>query len=348
LSWQEIVTTAALVFLVATAGTVAAFTFWLRDVTAPQVVLLGSGNRLSLLVTDGPARLLLATGDSPIDYENALSDVRPIFARRVDVLLVAGSDSTLRVPLAARGDSHVRNVSALAPLPRSAEADALGAIASFSSPQRIRLGSSTQVTVETALPFGTDADAEFPAWRATVEHGQTRIVVLSDGPAAALFPPATAPSVLAVSGADPVAAWDLSPAVALVANADMINGPDMRAAFSGSRRPPQWGYRVSPGEALRVKFVPGGVELPSEPAHDLAGTPAAVGIILQAKTASRVIPRNVKLHEGSRRFATYPNAVTRILAAARNATARSLRSNWAQRKRRFRRRETTSPARTRP
>ena len=242
LSWQEIVTTAALVFLVAAAGTVAAFTFWLRDLTAPQVVLLGSGNRLSLLVTDGPARLLLATGDSPIDYENALSEVRPIFARRVDVLLVAGSGSTLRVPLAAHGDSHVRSASALAPLPPSPEADALGAIASFSSPRRVRLGPSTQVTVETALPFGVDADEEFPAWRATVEHGQTRVVVLSDGPAAALFPPATAPSVLAVSGADPAAAWDLSPAVAFVAHADMIDGPDMRAAFSGSHRPPQWGY----------------------------------------------------------------------------------------------------------
>jgi hypothetical protein len=277
LSWQEIATTAALVFLVAAAGTAAAFTVWLRDLTAPQVVLLGSGNRLSLLVTDGPARLLLATGDSPIDYENALTQVRPIFARRLDVLLVAGSDSTLRVPLAAHGDSHVRSVTALAPLPRSAEAAAMGAIASFSSPQHIRLGPGTQVTVETALPFGADPDAEFPAWRATVEHGETRIVVPSDGPAAALFPPAPAPSVLAVSGADPAAAWDLSPAVAFVANADIIDGPDMRAAFTTSRRPPQWGYRVARGEALRLKFVAGGVELPSEPAQDLAGTPAAVG-----------------------------------------------------------------------
>ena len=154
ISWQEVVTTAALVFLVAAAGSVAAFTFWLQGLTTPQVVLLGSGNRLSVLVTDGPARLLLATGDNPIEYENALSDVRPIFARRVDVLLVAGSGDTLRVPMAADGDSHVRSVNALAPLPRSAESDAIGAIPSFSSPQRVRLGPSTQVTVETAFPFG--------------------------------------------------------------------------------------------------------------------------------------------------------------------------------------------------
>ena len=290
-SWREVVTTAVLVFLIAAAGSVAAFTFWLQELTAPQVALLGSGNRLSLLVTDGPARLLLATGDNPIEYENALTHVRPIFARRIDVLLVAGSGSTLRVPLAAHGDSHVRSATALAPLPRSAEADAIGAIASFSSPQRIRLGPSIAVTVETALPVTADAEEEFPAWRATVEHGETRVVVLSDGPAAALFPPVSAPSVLAVSGADPAAAWDLSPAVAFVANAEMIDGPEMRAAFGESRRPPQWGYRVSPGEALRLRFVAGGVELPSAPAHDLAGTPADVGIIPNWPELSRRVRR---------------------------------------------------------
>ena len=343
-SWQEIVLTAALVFLVAAAGAVAAFTFWLQDLTAPQIALLGSGHQLSVLVTDGPARLLLATGDSTIDYENALTQVRPIFARRVDVLLVAGSGSTLRVPLAAQGNSHVRNVTALAPLPQSAEADAIGAVASFSSPQRIRLGPSTQVTVETALPFGADADTDFPAWRATVEHGETRVVILSDGPAAALFPPASSPSVLAVSGADPAAAWDLSPAVAFVANADMIDGPDMREAFTGSRRPPQWGYRVAPGEALRLKFVAGGVELPSEPAQSLAGTPTNVGLIPQGAIAPRVIPR----HDGSHRSVAYPYAATRFLAVARTDTVGSPRSQRAMRKRRIRRRGQPWRARTRP
>ena len=292
-SWREVITTAIVVFVVVAAGSVAAFTFWLQELTAPQVVLLGSGNRLSLLVTDGPARLLLATGDNPIEYENALTHVQPIFARRVDVLLVAGSGDTLLVPLAAHGDSHVRNATALAPLPHSAEADAIGAIPSFSSPQQIRLGPSTEVTVETAFPFGADADADFPAWRATVQHGQTRVVVLSDGPAASLFPPPSAPSVLAVSGDDPAAAWDLSPAVAFVANSEMIGGPELRAAFTASRRPPQWGYRVFPGEALRLRFVAGGVELPSEPAQDLSGTPSDLGIVPNPAGLTRRIRRRV-------------------------------------------------------
>ena len=315
ITWQEVVATAVLVFLIAAAGSAAAFTVWLQDLTAPQVAILGSGNRLSLLVTDGPARLLLATGDNPIEYENALTHVRPIFARRVDVLLVAGSGSELRVPLAAHGDAHVRSATALAALPRSAEADAMGGISSFSTPQRIRLGPSIAVTVETALPVAADADEAFPAWRATVEHGATRVVVLSDGAAAALFPPVSAPSVLAISGADPAAAWDVSPAVAFVANAEMIDGPEMRAAFSESRRPPEWGYRVAPGEALRLRFVGGGVELPSEPAHDLAGTPSDVAIFLSAEAAYGVIPTK----EGSRR-GSRTDAERRDSSCARNDT----------------------------
>jgi hypothetical protein len=77
--------------------------------------------------------------------------------------------------------------------------------------------------------------------------------------------------VLAVSGGDPASAWDFAPAVAFVANAEAIGGPEMRSAFTESRRPPEWGFRVFPGEALRLKFVEGGVELPSKPAQRLAG-----------------------------------------------------------------------------
>ncbi|MBW3633794.1 MAG: hypothetical protein KY456_12290 [Chloroflexi bacterium] len=295
ITWRDLATTALLVFVITLVGCVAAFAFWLQDLSAPQVAFLGSGNRLSLLVTDGPARLLVATGDSPIDYENALTHVRPIFARRVDVLLVAGSGSTLLVPLAAHGDAHVRASSALAPLPESPETDAFGSMAAFSAPQHIRLGPSIEVTVETALPFGADAAVDFPAWRAIIERGDTRIVALSDGAAATLFPPVPGASVLAVSGDDPAAAWDLSPAVGFVANAEAISGPEMRSAFAESRRTPEWGFRVFPGEALRLRFVEGGVELPSEPAQNLADLSPITGIIPNQPAISRRVRRPAPL-----------------------------------------------------
>jgi hypothetical protein len=273
--WRASLATALLVFAIAASGCTVAFALWLNDLVAPQMALLGSGNRLSVFVSDGPARLILATGDDPVAYENALTRFRPIFARRVDVLLLAGSDRSLLVPVAAHADPHVRLTTALAPLPPSPEATAVGPVPALTSPRRIQLGPSLSVTVETALPFGVDATTTFPAWRATIARAETRIVVLSDGAAAALFPPDAPASVLAVSGDDPVAAWDLAPAVALVANSEAIGGPELRSAFAASHRPPQWGLRVFPGEALRLRFIDGGVEISSETAQSLAGTPAA-------------------------------------------------------------------------
>src|SRR3712207_8156448 len=41
---------AILIFVVTVVGSTAVFALWLREVTTPQVALLGSGNRLSLLV----------------------------------------------------------------------------------------------------------------------------------------------------------------------------------------------------------------------------------------------------------------------------------------------------------
>jgi hypothetical protein len=274
-TWRNIAATGILVFGIALAGCLVAFSLWIQDLAAPQVAILGSGNRLSLLVTDGPARLLLATGDDPIAFENALTQVRPIFARRVDVLLVAGDDRTLLVPLAARADPRVRLTTALASLPPSAEAEAFGRISAFAGPRRIRLSPSVTVTVETALPVGAGAATTFPAWRATIVRGQTRVVVLSDGSAAALFPPSEPASVLVVAGDDPGTGWTLAPAVALVANSGAISGPELRAGFAESRRQPAWGYRVFPGEALRLRFVAGGLALPSDAAQPISATPPA-------------------------------------------------------------------------
>lgn len=271
-SWREAAAFGVLAFVIASVGCGAAFALWLNDLYAPQMAILGSGSRLSLIVTDGPARLIIASGDDPIGYENALTHVRPIFARRVDVLLVAGGGDALLVPLAAHGDPHTRVTSTLGPLPPSAESEALGALPILEGERNIRVGPSVTVNVETRYPFGADPTVDPPAWRAIVEHGATRVVVLSDGEAASLFPPASPVSALVVSGEEPLAGWPLSPAPALIANAGAIAGPDLRSAFIGAQRPPNWGFLVFSGEALRLRFNEDGLEVPSESAHPLGVT----------------------------------------------------------------------------
>lgn len=268
-SWRQIVITVTLVFVIAATGCAVAFALWWRDISAPQVVVLGTGNRLSILVADGPARLVLATGDEPIAYGNALARFQPLFARRVDLLLVAGADRSLLVPVAAHEDRHTRTTIALAPLLASPEAQAIGPIPSFHGPRRVQLGPNIDVTVETAHPYGTQPTDAFPAWRATIERGATRVVVLSDGGAAELFPPGPPAAAVVVSGANPAAAWDWSPAVALVANSEAISGPELRETFADTARAPLWGVLVAPGEALRLRFIDDGLAMPSEPAQRL-------------------------------------------------------------------------------
>lgn len=277
--WREAVSTGLVIFAVAFAGSVAAFALWLQNLDAPAVTLLGSGDNLSVLITDGPARLLLATGDDPIGLENALANVRPIFARRIDVLLIAGDNRSLLAPVAVYGDRDVRLANALAPLPWSPESEVLASVTPFSGPKRIELGPSLTVTVETADPIGIDVDREFPVWRAIVERGASRIVILSEGAAANLFPPGPPAAIVAVSGRDPASGWDRAPAVAFVANAAEIEGPDLRALLSDRRRPPTWYARMHAGEALRLRFVTGGIAVQSDVVQVLSAADAVASPI---------------------------------------------------------------------
>jgi hypothetical protein len=278
LSRLNVAVTALLVFAITIVGCTASFALWLRDLSTPQVDVLGSGNRLSLLVTDGPARLLLATGDDPDQFNNALARFRPIFARRVDVLLMAGANRTLNVPVAANQDPYVRESFALGPIPHSPESEALGRFSTFQTSQAITLGPNVTVMVETAYPMGANPAEEFPAWRATIARAESRIVVVSDGDAAALFPPADPAAVLVVAGNDPAEAWETQPALALVTTSDAISGPAMRETFADASRSPEWTVRVFPGEALRLRFVDGGVAIPSDAARKVEGTPVAATV----------------------------------------------------------------------
>lgn len=273
--WRATLTVAIPVFVVAAAGCAIAFWLWLQDITAPQIAILGSGNRLSILVADGPARLVLATGDDEIAYENSLARFQPLFARRIDVLLLAGDGTMLRVPRAAH-DDHPRATLAVAPLLPSLESAAIGPVSALTGPRRIRLGPNVDVTIEAIQPYGTLPSETFPSWRVTITRGDTRVVVLSDGNAADQFPPAPPASVLVVSGDNPATAWEQNPAVALIVNARSIEGPELREAFAGDAAGPNWSARVSDGESLRLRFVEDGIAMPSDAVQALSAIPESV------------------------------------------------------------------------
>lgn len=273
LSWRDVIITAGMVFLVTLVGVGIAAGIWYRDIMSPRIVFLGSGNRLSVLVSDGPSRLVIASGNDPTGFENALTSVLPIFARRVDVLLVSGEKTSLLAPLAASRDEQVRLTRSLGTIPPGIEASELGPVTQLSMPSRIRLSPEITIAIETAVANDA-APEDRAAWRAIVERGQTRIVVLSDGEAAGLFSASPPASVIAIAGDEPVAGWNAGPGVALVAAAGELSGPDLRERFAEDNAP-RWGFRVAAGEAITFHFVENGLEVSGESAQapEVVATP---------------------------------------------------------------------------
>jgi hypothetical protein len=119
-----------------------------------------------------------------------------------------------------------------------------------------------QVTIET---IERDEDRKGPsfAWRATIERGTTRIVVLSDGRAAGDFPSPGPVSALVVAGAAALDALGVVETGAVVAGATVVSGSDLRSGLAASATGQTWIVRVFPGERASLEFVAGGLRLPS-------------------------------------------------------------------------------------
>lgn len=242
---------------------------WQRDMQAPRVVVLGAGDQLSALVTAGEARLLLASGNDPVAFANALEASRFPTTRRLDLVLVAGSGDALLAPGSIRNDGHVRFWATVAELSPSEPARAvIGAgLPILPTPRRIWLNGEVSVEIESALR--ETKDGPVPVWRAVVRLGETSVVILSDGAAAGLFSPVGPVNALVIAGRDPRSAWEAVSSRAVVFADGAIAGRQLRQAAAAAPTSPEWAIRVHPGEAIRLDFVAGGLALPGDAAQPL-------------------------------------------------------------------------------
>lgn len=251
---------------------------WEHDLRSPRVVLLGSGERLSVLVTAGNARVLLATGNDPSAFANALEQARHPTTRRLDVVLVVGSGRSLLAPASLVEDPHVRYRASVGQLVSSAESAALTkeGLPVFPSPRRIQLADGVSIVLESRARREPDGDPSEAAWQATVTRGTTTVSILSDGDAATLFRQPARVSALIVVGEKALAGWDVIPAPVLaVAGGDgsrTISGSDLRAYARERFDDPTWAIRLHPGEVSSFRFVDGGLELSSDAAQPLPVT----------------------------------------------------------------------------
>ena len=263
-----------IIFGVSATATAALTAAWATTPDAPTVTILGAGNRLSVLVTAGNARLLIATGNDATAFGNALARAQHPTSKRVDILLVAGQGNDLIAPASIRDSERNRFAAAISPLSGAPAAFATAGegLPPLETPRRFLLNDEVSVVVERSQ----SEVAPDPAWRVLVQRGLTTVVILSDGTAASQFPTAGAVAALVVAGKQPLAAWSAVPSPVLILGwPDIIEGRDLRANANHLQPDERWAVRVHPGEALPLRFVEAGLAVPREPAQSIGGTPRA-------------------------------------------------------------------------
>jgi hypothetical protein len=230
------------------------------------VSVLGSGTRLSVLVSAGDARLLIAGGDDASAFANALAASRPFFSKRIDLLVLAGDRTDLPAASRAVNDVGARRIFVLDGPLREHLADlGLSSDRLVDRPIRIRLPRSVVVSLDP----GSGPFDEPRVWSATVERGGTRLAVVSGG----ARPPDGVAAVILGGRYGSGALHGLDVPV-LVVSAGAANGNKLRTDLAAMPSPPVWVIRVSLGQVARFRFVDGGLELPRE-AQPFARTPPA-------------------------------------------------------------------------
>jgi len=273
-SWTGAARVAAAVYLLILLAGAGLLAWSARQERQVAVSVLGSGSRLSVLVAAGAARVLIVGGDDASAFANALAAARPFFSRRIDVLILTGDGGDLPAVSRAVGDLPARRVFALDG-PLRAHLGALGLTTDqlIDRPLRINLPRSVVV----AFDPGMGSNDTPQGWTATVEQAGTRLVFVSgDAPA-----PVDA-SAIVLGGQYNRAAMHGHSAPVVVVSAGAALANELHNDLAAAVPTPIWVLRVHEGEVAQLRFVDGGLALPSTarrldpPASPVANTSASV------------------------------------------------------------------------
>ncbi len=151
---------------------------WRAGARAPEIIVLGSGNSLSLLVRSGDSRLLIAAGMNIDDFDRAYGAILRPTISRVDVLVVSGMGPQLQVPEQLVSRQTARAVFSMRPM---GEGQTTGALASANATvvrraTTIRLSGSVTVRLTPAVD-STDSES----WQVLIEHRNSRVLMVSNG-----------------------------------------------------------------------------------------------------------------------------------------------------------------------
>lgn len=225
--------------------------YWSHDDRVPSVTVLGSGSRLSLLVVDGSARLLIAGGDDASAFGNALADAVHPTSRRIDVVLIDGDNRSQAVAARVRRDFVDAAVFVI-------DGDLSSRLADLDLRPENVLSNATHIALspETGVTIYPRSGGD--GWRAEIRRGSTLVIAVSE-PQAILPGQRSAVMVFTNRSEAGPPMGTQSRAVILSTGATSVAELREEAALADS---PDYAVFVGAGEAARMRFTDQGIELP--------------------------------------------------------------------------------------
>lgn len=267
---RRFVVIASCSLLLTTGVTTALGAVWARDMREPRITLLGSGTHLSVLVSAGDARVLFVAGDDSEAFESALNRARFPTTRRLDVILFDGDAGALSQPSEALTHS-ARYIGFLEPprVEQAAGVPDVPNVAVMRTPRRFRLGEEVTITIESVPAFADGRGNADTAWRATIVHDGTTVLLLSDGSAASRMMHNDAVSAVIVAGGEPRIVLRQIDARLAAFSAEALSGAELRQEVLPASNKASWAIRVFPGEAVRLALSPSGLRFDRRDAQSI-------------------------------------------------------------------------------
>ena len=196
--------------------------------------LLGSGKGLSALVTSGGTRVLIAAGNDPIAFANALASARPLTAPRIDLLIIA--------PGSERVASRAKDITNPSMILEFASADGTPGESGHHvtrSRETIDIGDGVMLTLDPGMTIGSP----IAGWSIAIQHRGVEIMLVEQLPARLSIDS----SLIAVMD-DEFTIPDNSPSASIAASSTVVAGMKLNASYPLGLIDPGDTARISIGE----------------------------------------------------------------------------------------------------
>jgi hypothetical protein len=222
----------------------------------PSIRVLGSGSRLSMLITSDSARVLIASGDDATAFGNALGRAKHLTSRRIDIVVIAGDASDIPVARHVRKHLHARQVFVMdGPLTAHLSDLGLGGDDVIAKSTRIRLPGGIDVTITPVSP-------DTGTWSAVIQHGATTVVV-GNAPSGSPDQSQKPAAVVFTDSAD-LDSPEIRSSSVIVLSSRAATPAKLRDVFD-SNETTLYALRVQPATTARLTFVDSGLRLDSTP-----------------------------------------------------------------------------------